>query len=233
MQSAAASEASAKRAEAATKYEGIVKSENLAEKSVHKQHLSFEVYDKGEADGRINVKVNKSGDTMSGDLKFTENDNTHNSIFPSHYFHNLYGNGDIVYIHAFPSHPAVARKTQFEFRTADGTQNKWTAHTLNSDGFTTPTIRFNGGYIGDIKRDTGDAIADNGGANVNIASWYGVGFYSTHAKQYTGTMDLRSGNWRTVGKIRADQGFEGNASTASALSTNVLTFANGTKIWVE
>ena len=34
-------------------------------------------------------------------------------------------------------------------------------------------------------------------------------------------------------KIKADGGVEGNASTASALSTNVLTFANGTKIWVE
>ena len=36
-----------------------------------------------------------------------------------------------------------------------------------------------------------------------------------------------------TGKIKADGGVEGNASTASALSTNVLTFANGTKIWVE
>ena len=36
-----------------------------------------------------------------------------------------------------------------------------------------------------------------------------------------------------TGKIKADGGLEGNASTASALSTNVLTFANGTKIWVE
>ena len=72
-QSAAASEASAKRAEEATKYEGIVKSENLAEKSVHKQHLSFEVYDKAEVDGRVNVKVNKSGDTMTGTLNFAHN----------------------------------------------------------------------------------------------------------------------------------------------------------------
>lgn len=36
-----------------------------------------------------------------------------------------------------------------------------------------------------------------------------------------------------TGKIKADGGVEGNASTASALSTNVLTFANGTKLWVE
>ena len=80
--------------------------------------------------------------------------------------------------------------------------------------------------------DKGDAIESNG-ANVNIASWWGLGFYDLCDKRYTGTMDLRSGNWRTVGKIACDGGFEGNASTASALSTNVLTFANGTKIWVE
>lgn len=70
-QSATASEASAKRAEQAAKFEGVVKSENLAEKSVHKKHLLFEVYDKGEVDSRINTKVSKSGDTMTGTLRFT------------------------------------------------------------------------------------------------------------------------------------------------------------------
>ena len=234
VQSAVASEEAAKRAEAATKYEGVVKSENLAEKSVHKQHLSFEVYDKAEVDGRVNVKVNKSGDTMTGPLNFAENENMHNCIFPSHYFHNLYGNGDIVYIHAFPSHPAVARKTQFEFRTADGTQDKWTPHILNSDGFTTPTIWFNNdnNYIGDFKRDVGDAIADNGGANVNIASWYGVGFYSTCEKRYTGTMNLRNGDWRTVGKMKADGGFEGTLHGRADSAGNSDTLGGQSLQWI-
>ena len=72
-QSATASEASAKRAEAAAKFEGVIKSENLSEKSVRKQHLSFEVYDKAEVDGCVNAKVNKSGDTMTGTLNFANN----------------------------------------------------------------------------------------------------------------------------------------------------------------
>ena len=161
-------------------------------------------------DQKTSTRVSKSGDTMTGNLNFTENNNTHESIFPSHYFHNLYENNDTVYMHAFPSHPAVARKTYFQFRTANGTSGNWTAHTLGSDGFSTPTIRFSGGHIGDYKRDTGDAIEGNGGANINIGSWYGVGFYSVQQKRYTGTMDLRSGNWRTLGTMKADAGFEGN-----------------------
>lgn len=45
--------------------------------------------------------------------------------------------------------------------------------------------------------------------------------------------DTITGPLTVTGKIKADGGVEGNASTASALSTNILTFANGTKIWVE
>lgn len=135
-QSAVASEASAKRAEAAAKFEGVIKSENLSEKSVHKQHLSFEVYDKAEVDSRVDAKINKSGDTMTG---------------------NLYA----------------------------------------------PTFEVSDGYIGNYQRDTGDAITNNGGANVNIASWFGVGFYSTEQKRYTGTMNLRNGDWRTIGAMTA------------------------------
>ncbi len=156
------------------------------EKSVHKKHLAFEVYDKAEADGRVNVKVNKSGDTMTGNLMFVESDNTHDSIFPSHYFHNLHG-GDAVYMHAFPSHPAIARSTRFEFRTADGTQDKWTAHVLNSDGFTTTCVRSRG--------DSGFYFQDHGGGwymsdNDWIRAW-------NNKSVYTG------------GKIKADGGFEG------------------------
>lgn len=109
-----------------------------------------ESYNKGEVDGRVNAKVSKSGDTMTGNL-----------IAPA-----------------------------FE-----------TGH----------------GYFGNYQRDTGDAITNNGGANVNIASWWGIGFYNTCTKKYTGTMDLRSGDWRTIGKIRADAGFEGTVTNANKL----------------
>lgn len=70
-----------------------------------------------------------------------------------------------------------------------------------------PKINLDWGYIENGTRDTGDAIADNGGANVNIGSWFGLGFYSTYSQKYTGTMDLRNGNWRTLGQMIAHEGF--------------------------
>jgi len=76
------------------------------------------------------------------------------------------------------------------------------------------------GYMQFGGNDKGDAIESNG-ANVNVASWWGLGFYDLCDKRYTGTMDLRSGNWRTVGKMRADQGFEGNL-TGTASNSNTL-----------
>lgn len=174
-----------------------------------------ETYSKGEietiAEQKTSTKVSKNGDTMTGPLNFAENQSMCTCIFPSHYFHNLFGNGDTVYIHAFPSQPAVNKPTKFEFRTANGEQGAWTAHTLDSSGFTTPTLRFSKwGYIGDGRRDTGNAIEGNGGANLNIGSWWGIGFYDQCNKRYTGSMDLRSGDWRTTGAMKADNGFEGN-----------------------
>jgi hypothetical protein len=78
-----------------------------------------------------------------------------------------------------------------------------------------PILDVRSGFFGDYKRDSGDAIDGNGGANVNVGSWYGIGFYDTYNKKYTGSMDLRAGYWRTLGKIRADQGFVGDlAGTA-------------------
>ena len=74
-------------------------------------------------------------------------------------------------------------------------------------GLTTPSVFFDGGHIENGSRDVGDAIEGDGGANVNIASWYGLGFYSTYKKRYTGSMDLRNGNWRTLGRMIAHEGF--------------------------
>ena len=78
-----------------------------------------------------------------------------------------------------------------------------------------PILDVRSGFFGDYKRDSGDAIDGNGGANVNVGSWYGIGFYDMYNKKYTGSMNLRTGDWRTLGKIRADQGFVGDlAGTA-------------------
>ncbi|WP_313990263.1 gp53-like domain-containing protein [uncultured Selenomonas sp.] len=80
--------------------------------------------------------------------------------------------------------------------------------TMTGD-LTVSTLVVQDGYFGNYQRDTGDAIANNGGANVNIASWWGIGFYSTQTKRYTGAMNLRTGDWRTLGTISAEGGFEG------------------------
>ena len=115
------------------------------------------------AEQKASAKVDKNGDTMTGPLNFAENQNTHNCIFPSHYFHNLYGNDDVVYVHAFPSHPAVAKKTAFHFRTANGTSGSWMAHVLNSDGFKTPgAIKADNGFEGNL-RGTADNANKLGG----------------------------------------------------------------------
>ena len=115
--------------------------------SVLKRHLGFEVYGKNEVNDLLDTKVNKSGDTMTGNLRFS---------------------GANVGLTAADSY-----------------------------------ITFNG-------TDTGDAITGNGGANVNIGSWFGIGFYSTYGKRYTGTMDLRSGDWRTLGSMTADTFYTSN-----------------------
>ena len=119
---------------------------------------SIGAYSKGEVDGRVNAKVNKNGDTMTGML-----------VVP----------------------------------------------TLN-----TPIVNYIGerGYtwIKHGSKDSGDAITNNG-ANLEIGSWQGIGFYDTCDKRYTGTMNLRSGDWRTIGRIIADGGFEGTATNANRL----------------
>ncbi|EFM23806.1 hypothetical protein [Selenomonas sp. oral taxon 149] len=79
-----------------------------------------------------------------------------------------------------------------------------------------PKINFDAGIIEKGERDTGDALSGSGGANINISSWWGIGFHDKYGNRYTGTMDLRSGNWRTVGAIRADQGFIGNLAGTSS-----------------
>ena len=103
---------------------------------------SIGAYSKDEVDSRVNAKVNKSGDTITANLRF------------------------------------------------DGTNVGLTS----SSGY----MQFGG-------TDTGDAIAGGNGANVNIGSLYGIGFYSIQTKKYTGSMDLRNGDWRTVGSMTANK----------------------------
>lgn len=143
--------------------DAAVTGEKIAKNTIEKEHLKKGVlapgdvgaYSKSEVDSRVNAKVSKNGDKMTGILEV-------------------------------------------------------------------PHVNFDYGYIQNGSRDTGDAIADNGGANINIASWWGIGFYNKCYGKYTGTMDLRSGDWRTIGRMKADGGFEGTATNANKLQNWTL-----------
>ena len=77
-------------------------------------------------------KVSKSGDTMTGALKFDENENTQMSIFPAHYYHRLFG-GSTTYVHAYDTLPPPRKKTMYEIRVADG-GGGFVAHTFTAEG---------------------------------------------------------------------------------------------------
>lgn len=69
--------------------------------------------------------------------------------------------------------------------------------------------KFGDTYIKHGTRDSGSAIADKG-ANLEIGSWQGIAFYNTHGAKYTGTMNLRTGDWRTLGAMTADRFYASN-----------------------
>lgn len=115
------------------------------------------------AEQKASTKVSKNGDTMTGALKFENTSESTTSCLPSHYFHNLFQDGNTVFMHAFPSHPAPAKPTKFEFRTASGEQGKWTAHTLSSSGFaTTGFIQADKGFEGNLRgtADNSNTVGD-------------------------------------------------------------------------
>ena len=228
-----------------------------------------EVYNRSEVDTKINSKADKSHGNHVPNLlndvnKYLRSDNTWQTIT----LKDTYGKSEIY------------NKSEIDDR-VNAKVSK--SGDIMTGILTVPTVALGSGHIGDFKRDVGDAITDNGGANINIASLFGVGFYSTYTKRYTGTMDLRSGNWRTLGamtansfysddwyrvngnggihwqnhgggwymqddvwirshrdksiytggKMRADGGFEGTATFATKIKGNKLIFENGTELWIE
>ncbi|WP_315443346.1 shufflon system plasmid conjugative transfer pilus tip adhesin PilV [uncultured Selenomonas sp.] len=167
-------------------------------KSVHKKHLAFEVYDKGEVDTRLGGKANSShgnhipNPEAANNARFLRNDNTWQAVTP--------GN-----IGAYAKTETYSKSESYNKGEVDSRANT----KVNKSGDTmtgtlnVPRINFEFGYIENGARDTGDAIAGNGGANVNIASWHGLGFYDKSNSRYTGTMNLRNGDWRTIGAMTA------------------------------
>ncbi|AME03304.1 hypothetical protein [Selenomonas sp. oral taxon 136] len=77
-------------------------------------------------------KVSKSGDTITGALKFDENENTEMSIFPAHYYHRLF-DGSTTYVHAYDTLPPPRKKTMYEIRVADG-EGGFIGHLFTPEG---------------------------------------------------------------------------------------------------
>lgn len=223
VQSAVASEEAAKRAEAAARFDGVVKSENLAEKSVHKKHLHPDAYESPALTGTPTAPTAGRG-TNNGQIASTA----------------FVAQAIAALVNSAPG----ALDTLQELAAALGNDANFAATVTNalagkvskSGDTMIANLNFSGanigiqgahGYMQFGGNDKGDAI-ENNGANVNIASWWGLGFYDLCDKRYTGTMDLRSGNWRTVGKIACDGGFEGNlrgrsdATNGIAILTGVI-----------
>lgn len=206
-QSAAASEASAVRAEAAARFDGVIKSENLAEKSVHKKHLHQDAYESPALTGTPTAPTAGKG-TNNGQIAST--------AFVAQAIAALVNSapGALDTLQELAS--ALGNDANFSTTVTNALAGKVSKSGDTMTGpLNVPILDVRSGFFGDYKRDAGDAIEGNGGANVNVGSWYGIGFYDTYNKKYTGSMDLRAGYWRTLGKIRADQGFVGDlAGTA-------------------
>ena len=90
-------------------------------------------------------KVNKSGDTISGNIIFTHNSNnpyaspTIRSIFPAHYYHNYWSESNpTVYIHAYPKALPYSgcenKRSIFAFRVLNGS-GEFKEFSLDVNGF--------------------------------------------------------------------------------------------------
>ena len=188
------------------------------------------------AEQKASTKVNKSGDTMTGALEFTLNKGrVQGKVGNEQSYWRLYGNGDepSAALDIYGNGAKANESMLFARRFINGQQTEC-INLIDKDGNT----EFPKGVFAERLgansvncmfrgvRDTGDAITGNGGANINIGSWYGIGFYSVYEQKYTGSMDLRTGNWLTTGKMTARGGFFGNlqgtASNAERLGGKTL-----------
>ena len=252
VQSAAASEASAKRAEAAARFDGVVKSENLAEKSVHKKHLHPDAYESPALTGTPTAPTANKG---------TSNQQIANTAFVANELADKFDKtGGVInpvvsdegYTEGIRIATASNNWSTFILgckpNTREGNQTK----TGGWGFFRTPANEL---IIGNK-----DCMADSAAVafgpdqkayfkqtvyapEIQVADGFEVlGDAGLFFKKHGGGWYMADDAWmrayggrsiHTSGKIACDGGFVGNASTASALSTNVLTFANGTKIWVE
>ena len=217
--------------------------------SVLKRHLGFTVYDKAETDARLNTKAPLASPALTGTPTApTAGRGTNNAQVATTAFVTQ---AIAALINGAPG----ALDTLQELAKALGNDANFAATVTNalagkvaksgdemSGTLTAPQFSLtNNGYLEKGNRDTGDAITNNQGANINIASWYGIGFYDSFGKKYTGSMDLRAGNWETMGYIKARKGFagdlQGNADSATLLKgtrslSNDVTTENNEHKWL-
>jgi hypothetical protein len=179
-----------------------------------------ETYNKGEietiAEQKASTKVSKNGDTISGRIVFEHDPSNKSlilSVLPAHYYHNYWKEDDkTVYVHAYlPDTPTY--ETRYCIRVGTGETDKFQPYMFTSYGLDLGrnSVWTKAGVDGilHLEKDNGNAI-QYGGSNINISSWFGLGFYSSFSGRYTGAMDLRSGHWRTIGAMFAEGGFYGN-----------------------
>ena len=85
--------------------------------------------------------------------------------------------------------------------------------TMSGDLNLGKALRFTGGAtsagVWAGKKDTGDPISAQD-ANLVIGSWYGIAFYDLCEKRIMCGLDVRSGTFRTLGRMEAKAGFTGD-----------------------
>lgn len=147
-------------------------------------------YTKPEVDTKLNGKANTAHGNhvpsleSANNARFLRNDNTWQTITPN----------NIGAYHKTEVDSRVNSKVSKSGDTMTGALNTPIINYIGERGYT---------WIKHGTKDSGDAIGSNG-ANLEIGSWQGIGFYDTWGKKYTGTMNLRNGDWKTVGAMTAD-----------------------------
>ena len=82
-------------------------------------------------------KVSKSGDTITGKIVFSNSDEVKKSIFPSHYYHNIFAdNNRSTFVHAYPDVNPPQYQTSYEIRISAG-NGRFKPFLFNNDGLHT------------------------------------------------------------------------------------------------
>lgn len=82
-------------------------------------------------------KVSKSGDTITGKIVFSNSDEVKKSIFPSHYYHNVFAdNNHRTFVHAYSEVNPPQYQTSYEIRISEG-DGRFKAFVFSNDGLHT------------------------------------------------------------------------------------------------